>query len=69
MPSLAFLDLEILATEDPERWVATCRSEGEAGSGLPYANTYCWLFRIRDGLIVWWAEYFDPQQVLAVRPR
>ena len=21
-----------------------------------------------DGRIVWWAEYFDPQQVLAVRP-
>ena len=69
MPELHFLDLEILATEDPERWVATCRSEGKRGDGLGYKNTYCWILRIRNGRIVWWAEYFDPQEVLAVRPK
>ncbi len=69
MPALSFVDLEILATEDAERWVATCRSVGEMGNGTPYANTYCWILRIRGGRIVWWCEYFDPQQVLAVRPR
>ena len=67
MTALEFLDLEILATEDPERWVATCRSEGRMGDGSPYANRYCWIFRVRDGSIVWWCEYFDPQEVLAVR--
>ncbi len=69
MPTLVFLDLEILATEDPERFVATCRSEGSMASGAGYANTYCWLFRIAGGRIAAWTEYFDPQQVLAVRPR
>ena len=59
--------MEILATEDPERWVATCHSRGTMGNGRAYQNRYCWLFRIRDGKIVWWAEYFDPQEVLAVR--
>jgi len=67
MTALEFLDLEILATEDPERWVATCRSEGRMADGSAYANRYCWIFRIRDGSIVWWCEYFDPQEVLAVR--
>ena len=37
------------------------------GNGSPYANRYCWIFRVRDGSIVWWCEYFDPQEVLAVR--
>ncbi|MEY4372372.1 MAG: hypothetical protein RL219_1141 [Actinomycetota bacterium] len=67
MPELHFYDLDILATEDPERWVATCRSEGRRGDGKPYQNRYCWLFRIRGERIVWWCEYFDPQEVLAVR--
>ena len=38
MPALRFYDLEILATEDPERWIATCRSEGTRGDGAPYQN-------------------------------
>jgi ketosteroid isomerase-like protein len=67
MRALEFLDLEILGTTDPERWLATCRSEGEMADGSPYANRYCWIFRIRGGVIVWWCEYFDPQEVLAVR--
>src|SRR5438552_699171 len=69
MTALQFLDLEILATEDPERWVATCRSEGRMGTGQAYQNRYCWILRVRDERIVGWTEYFDPQEVLAVRPR
>jgi ketosteroid isomerase-like protein len=68
MPALEFLDLEILATEDPHRWVATCRSEGQMATGAPYQNRYCWILRVRDGRIDHWTEYFDPQEVLAVRP-
>ena len=67
MPALAFLDVEILATEDPERWVATCRSEGRMANSQPYQNRYCWILRVRNGRIVWWCEYFDPQEVMAVR--
>jgi uncharacterized protein len=67
MPVLTFYDLDILATEDHERWVATCRSEGVRTNGQAYQNRYCWILRIRDGKVVWWAEYFDPQEVLASR--
>ena len=64
MKALEFFDLEILATEDPEKWVATCRSEGTHVDGRSYANSYCWIFRVRDGKIVWWCEYYDPQPVM-----
>jgi ketosteroid isomerase-like protein len=67
MPELHFLDNEILATEDPERWICTNHSRGTRGDGGPYKNVYCWILRIRDGKVVWWTEYFDPQEVLAVR--
>jgi ketosteroid isomerase-like protein len=68
MPELRFLDTEILATEDRERWVVTNRSEGLRGDGLRYQNRYCWILRVRNDQVVWWVEYFDPQEVLAVRP-
>jgi ketosteroid isomerase-like protein len=64
MPAFEFLDVEILATEDPERWVATCASRGVQADGRRYANIYCWLFRIRSGKIVAWTEYYDPQPVM-----
>ncbi|AMK19936.1 MULTISPECIES: nuclear transport factor 2 family protein [Sphingobium] len=64
MPYFTFLDVEILATEDPDRWVATCRSEGRQADGRNYANIYCWIFRLRDGKIAAWTEYYDPQKVM-----
>lgn len=64
MPFFTFLDVEILATEDPERWVATCRSEGTQADGRGYANIYCWIFRVRAGKIDRWTEYYDPQKVM-----
>lgn len=67
MPELQFLDGEILATEDPERWVCMNHSVGVRSDGGPYKNVYCWILRVRDGKVVWWTEYFDPQEVLAVR--
>jgi uncharacterized protein len=65
--SLDFLDLEILATEDEHRWVATCRSEGERLDGRHYRNRYCWIIHVRDERVVAWTEYFDPQEVIALR--
>lgn len=67
MEALAFDDVEVLATEDPSRFVATCTSTGSFPGGVPYANTYCWIFTIAGGRITHWTEYFDPQQVLAVQ--
>jgi ketosteroid isomerase-like protein len=57
MKNFEFIDTEILATEDPERWVATCKSRGNHLDGREYTNTYCWMFRISDNKIVWWCEY------------
>jgi ketosteroid isomerase-like protein len=38
-------------------------------SGQAYQNRYCWILRVRGDRIVGWTEYFDPQEVLAVRSR
>ncbi|MEO1062474.1 MAG: nuclear transport factor 2 family protein [Actinomycetota bacterium] len=67
MDSLAFHDVEVLATEDPTRFVATCSSTGSFPGGIPYANTYCWIVTVVDGRITHWTEYFDPQAVLAAQ--
>jgi ketosteroid isomerase-like protein len=69
MRSLAFLEIEALRTERADRWVVTCRSEGVMGDGRIYQNRYCWLFSVRQGRIVAWTEYFDPQEVMRVRSR
>ncbi|MEM9033415.1 MAG: nuclear transport factor 2 family protein [Actinomycetota bacterium] len=67
MVALAFHDVEVLATEDPTRFVATCHSTGTFAGGVPYANRYCWIFTVVDDRIVHWTEYFDPQPVLDSR--
>lgn len=67
MEALAFHDVEVLATEDPARFVATCTSTGAFPGGTPYANTYCWIFTVVEGRITHWTEYFDPQAVLAAQ--
>ena len=67
MESLAFHDVEVLATEDSARYVATCSSTGTFPGDVPYANSYCWMFTIADGRITHWTEYVDPQAVLAAQ--
>ena len=66
MRSMEFLDITILATEDPELWVATCRSEAVQTNGTPYGNIYCWMFRVQNERLVWWREYADPQRLAAI---
>jgi ketosteroid isomerase-like protein len=63
MKSFDFMDLEVLATEDPERWLATCRSQGVLGDGRKYQNRYCLIFRIRSARIIGWTEYYDPREL------
>ncbi len=67
MEELLFYDIDLLATEDPTRWVATCRSKGLIPGGIKYQNHYSWYFRMKAGLIAEWVEYFDPQETMAVR--
>lgn len=64
MLEFTFNDEQIFATEDPELWMATCTSQGRQSDGRTYSNIYCWLLRIRGGKIIWWREYYDPQQVM-----
>jgi ketosteroid isomerase-like protein len=68
MPALAFHDVEVLATEDPQRWVVPCTSTGTLADGSAYGNVYCWIVRVRDGRVAGWTEYFDPLR-LPSRPR
>ena len=48
-------------------WVAV-QVTGEATTveGTPYNNTYCHIFRVRDGQIVETTEYFDSELVTRV---
>ncbi|MCZ6708943.1 MAG: PhzA/PhzB family protein, partial [Gammaproteobacteria bacterium] len=49
LEALSFYDIDILATEDPARWVATCRSKGLFPGGIKYQNYYSWHFRVKEG--------------------
>lgn len=64
-----WLDVVILATEDPELFVTTARSDVLMDSGAPYGNDYIMLTRVRDGKVVEHAEYFNPLPVLAMLAR
>jgi uncharacterized protein len=54
---LTFVIDSITAEED--RAVAELHSEGVLINGEPYANTYVFVFRIRDGRIASVAEHFN----------
>ena len=54
---LAFTVDSLTAEED--RVVAEARSAGVLVDGQPYANTYIFVFRIRDGRIAAIAEHFN----------
>ena len=67
MSALRFVDIDIQGLNSPNRYVVTCRSEGAFAAGVEYKNNYCWLFRLDADHICEWVEYFDPQEVVAVR--
>ena len=46
-------------TAEDDRAVAEVHSEGTLINGEPYANTYVFVFRIRDGRIASVAEHFN----------
>jgi ketosteroid isomerase-like protein len=48
---------------DPEVIVMEYRSEAEVHPNVRYANRYVGIFRIRDGRIASWREYFDVREV------
>jgi ketosteroid isomerase-like protein len=62
--SIAWHDVVIRRTEDPDLLVTTARSEFLLASGRLYANTYVMLTRFRDGKVAEHAEYFNPVLVM-----
>ena len=46
-------------TAEGDRVVAEARSEAVLINGEPYANTYVFPMRVRDGKIAWIAEHFN----------
>lgn len=51
-------------TAEDDRVVAEVRSQGVLIDGKPYANTYVFVLRVRDGLIASVAEHFNALIVL-----
>ncbi|GGD80488.1 nuclear transport factor 2 family protein [Croceicoccus mobilis] len=64
MASFGFHDIEVYATDRAGELFATCTSSGTHVDGRHYANGYCWQFRIVDGQIAYWREFYDPQKVV-----
>lgn len=64
--AFSFHDVAVHATRDPELVFATARSQAETAWGAPYANTYVFRTRLRDGKIVEHTEFFNALPVLEV---
>lgn len=64
-----WVDVEIRATEDPELFVTTARSDVLLANGQPYGNDYIMLTRVRGGKIVEHTEYFNPLPIVAMLAR
>lgn len=63
--TFVFHDVEAHGTDDGSGLVfVTARSEAETVWGAPYANTYVFRTRVRDGKVVEHREYFNPLPVM-----
>lgn len=67
--SFAWHDVVIRATEDPELFVTTARSEAVLVSGDDYANDYIMITGVRCGLIAEHTEYFNPLPIVEMLAR
>jgi ketosteroid isomerase-like protein len=67
--SFDWRDVVILATEDPELFVTTARSQAVLADGTPYGNDYIMLTRVRGGWIVEHVEYFNPVPIMQMMAR
>lgn len=53
---------------DGDQVVVECRGEVRTTGGQAYDNTYCYVIRMRDGLMVHLREYMDTQLVADALP-
>jgi ketosteroid isomerase-like protein len=61
--SLDLVDIVVHGRMRSGQIVAEYRSEGTTRSGRPYPNRYVAFFRVGDGVITEWREYFDPNVI------
>lgn len=58
---LNFHAAEVMTLEDPDELVTEYKSDARnIATGVPYRNTYIARVRVKDGLIIRYAEFFDP---------
>jgi hypothetical protein len=57
---IEFPTLEVRGEADPSRVIAEYTGRGTFANGAPYNQTYVNLCRVRNGKIVYSAEFFDP---------
>lgn len=62
---LAFENLVVLRTEDPDLFVATADGSATMASGKPYTNSYVIFVRLCDGMVIEHVEYLNPLKVIA----
>lgn len=62
---IAFSDVKIMRTDDPELVVATANGEATMANGNIYRNSYVFFTRIRNGEVIEHTEYLNPLQVIA----
>lgn len=56
----------VYSTNDPEVAIATAASSATLPNGASYENEYVLLLRVRDGAIVEYCEFFDPNRAAPV---
>ncbi len=60
-----YYDIELEEGKDPEFVMATARSRATTKTGKAYGNDYVFMFRVRDGLVYYYREYFNPLPIIA----
>lgn len=61
---IAFSNVRVLRTEDPELAVTTCDGEARMNSGKIYRNSYVMFTRIRGSEVIEHTEYLNPLAVM-----
>lgn len=64
-PDLRIVSSVVHETTDPELFILELHGEAHLSlNGNTYANNYCTHMRVRNGKIVLFREYFDPDEVV-----
>lgn len=63
-----FVEVAVHDTGDPEVLVAEYDGHGSVvGAERRFVVRYLWVLRIRDGEIVEWRDYWNPQEIIALQ--